>query len=187
MKTKLFLTAVGSLAMTMAYSQIGNDPDFSDWDSDNNNKIEKNEYKLNANLFEEFDADNDNKLSQSEISDKLFELVDSDSDGNIDSIEWNQAQLMVNTNKDGKVDVKLNDWDSDRDSKISKVEFDNKLKMAFAKWDTEKDNSLSKTEFNNYTFGLMDLNNDGYISDNEFEKIKELTKDNEPFWKEWFE
>jgi Ca2+-binding EF-hand superfamily protein len=187
MKTKLLLTALGSFAITLGYSQIGSDPDFSDWDSNDNNKIEKNEYRINSNLFEEFDANNDNKLSQNEIRDKVYKMVDTNTDGYIDSIEWNQAQLLVNTNKNGEVKVNLNDWDSDRDSKISKSEFDNKLKMAFAKWDTEKDNSLTKTEFNNYSFGIMDLNNDGYVAENEFQRVRELTKDNEPFWKEWFE
>lgn len=187
MKTKLFLTALGALVFTVASSQIGNDADFSDWDSNDNNRIEKNEYRINSNLFEEFDADNDDKLSPEELREKVYELVDTDSDGNIDSIEWNQAQLMVNTNKNGELEVKISDWDSDRDSKISKDEFTNKLKMGFTEWDTNADNSLSKTEFNNYSFGLMDLNNDGYIAESEFQRIRELTKDNEPFWNEWFE
>lgn len=187
MKNKLFLIVIGSFVMTLAYSQIGSDQNFSEWDANNNNRIEKSEYKLNSNVFEKWDDNDDNKLSQTELQERVYELVDANSDDMIDSIEWNQAQLMVNTQKNGEVNVKMKEWDSDRDMKISKDEFSNNLKTAFNNWDTNKDNSLSKTEFYNYSFGLMDLNNDGYIADNEFTKIKEMTKGNDPFWKEWFE
>lgn len=187
MKTKLFLTILGSCAVSIAYSQIGSDQDFSNWDANNNNRIEKNEYKLNSNLFDKWDEDKDNKLSQREIGNEVYKLVDADSDGKIDSIEWNQAMLLVNANKDGNVNVKVSDWDTDRDTKVSKEEFDNNLNSAFKKWDSNSDNGLSKTEFYNYSFGIMDLNNDGFIAETEFNSIKEKTRDNEPFWKEWFE
>lgn len=187
MKIKLFLTAIGSFAITMAYSQIGSDQKFSEWDANDNNRIEKNEYKVNANVIEKWDENGDNKLSLQEVQDKVYELVDANSDNQIDSIEWQQAQLMVNSKKAGNTEVKMNEWDANSDMKVSKEEFNQKLVSVFNKWDDNKDNALSKTEFYNYSFGFMDLNNDGSIAENEFNKVQEMTKDNEHFWDGWFD
>ncbi len=179
MKTKLFLAAIGLLSVTMAYSQIGSDQNFSDLDASDNNMIEKNEYKVNSNVFGKWDVNDDKKLSKSEFQTKVLDLIGIDSDEMNDSIEWNQAQVLLNATNNN-VDMSPNDM------KIGMNEFNQKLSSTFIKIDSNKDNSLSQSEFNNYSFKLLDLNNDGNISEDEFKKVKDVMK-GKPFWKEWFD
>jgi Ca2+-binding EF-hand superfamily protein len=210
MKTKIFLAAIGSFAMTMAYSQIGSDQSFSDLDANDNDRIESNEYKVNAKVFEKWDVNNDRKISKSEFQTKVYNLVDIDVDDMNDSIEWRQAQVLLNPGRSGATNMSSNDMnrdqdrnqnqnqnrdndkayllDNDRDSdrKMSIKEFNQKLTSAFIKIDADKDNSLSQSEFNNYSFKLLDLNNDGYIAEEEFSDVKDVMN-GKPFWKEWFD
>ncbi|NJK95506.1 MAG: hypothetical protein HC905_11915 [Bacteroidales bacterium] len=184
---KLLIAATCSLAATMAYSQTKEDKAFEKWDANNNNKIEKSEFKQNAEVFVNWDENNNNRLSALELKEEVFKIVDTNSDDRIDSMEWNQAKLMVNTNKKADMEVKFSDLDTDKNNYINEDEFNKKLVSAFENFDTNKDNSLSRTEFYNYTFGLMDQDNDGAIARNEFSNYREATKDNGPFWNEWFD
>lgn len=211
MKTKLFLAAIGSFAITMAYSQIGSDQNFSDLDANDNDRIEKNEYKVNANVFEKWDVNDDRKISKSEFQTKVYKLVDIDVDEMNDSIEWNQAQVLLNPGKSGDLNMSSNEMnrdqnrnqtqnqsqnrdndkaylldDRDNDRKMSVKEFNQKLSSAFIKIDADKDNSLSQSEFNNYSFRLLDLNNDGNIAEEEFRNVKDVMN-GKSFWKEWFD
>lgn len=177
MKLKLLLICMGSFSMMWAFAQ---DSDFRKIDSNQDGKIDLNEYKMNSHMFEKWDQNGDNRLTKEEFQNRFFSIFDSNSDDEINMNEWNMNRPFVKDN------AGFNTWDADGNGSVSKNEFSNQAGNMFTMWDKNGDMIINKDEFNEKSFEWWDFNKDVLISENEFSQMKDLTKNNRSFWDKLF-
>jgi Ca2+-binding EF-hand superfamily protein len=104
-----------------------------------------------------------------EESRDLYERWDEDLDGRLSRVEF-----TTGANRLGFFER----WDRDRDGRLSHAEFDDGVggwrgeiarRTVFDTWDDDDDRFLSRSEAVSGAFGSFDLNDNGYISEDEFD------------------
>ncbi|NJK86159.1 MAG: hypothetical protein HC906_09495 [Bacteroidales bacterium] len=207
MKT-IILILTGSFLVLSAFSQ---DVNFESWDADDNDKISKNEYALNSDMFSNWDDDDNNRISISEFNNSLYALFDGDSNDEISTGEWQEVSFLLDHSGNkavastdtvsnqygmgaetdtagvryGAGSVSMTTWDADKNNELDKDEFEKNISQIFNKWDKNQDNYISKTEFYQSTFNWWDTDSDGNITEKEFNKMKEV-RDGKSFWEKLF-
>jgi Ca2+-binding EF-hand superfamily protein len=95
-------------------------------------------------LLNALDTDHDGVISGAEIAaaDKSLATLDKDGDGNIKPDEMHMRQQTPQE----RVDHMLDEWDTNRDGKISKAEAPDRMQQQFESIDTNGDGLLDKEE-----------------------------------------
>ena len=117
--------------------------------------------------FEEWDADADSELDYDEIAGNAFEKWDRDDDGTLTQYEWKRGVDFWYPLE--KENVTFGDWDGDGDSELDADEFREAFDSSAA-GETWKYDRLDKKTFKTAYFELYDRNDDGKVSETEFEQ-----------------
>lgn len=91
-----------SAATTFYFStrQFEKRGEFDEWDTNNNNKLERNEFAIYARgvaYFEDWDTNSDNRLDEEEFSQLIFRFYDLDRDGVIRENEFSALNSMTDS------------------------------------------------------------------------------------------
>jgi Ca2+-binding EF-hand superfamily protein len=101
-------------------------------------------------------------------SEALFERWDENLDGRVSRTEFRAGAESLGF---------FVSWDEDRDGRLSQAEFDDGVggwrgeiaqRTAFGAWDDNEDRFLSRDEAVYGAFATFDLNDNGYVSEDEF-------------------
>mgnify|MGYP005749784189 CR=1 FL=1 len=115
--------------------------------------------------FAGWDTNDDNLLDENEFYISYFDTWDVNDDSMLDEEEWNNAVLHYNM--EGQA---MTDWDKNKDMKLDESEF--RAGMAknnyYRDWDRNKDNMLDENEYTEGVFMLWDVDDDGYITEEEY-------------------
>lgn len=117
--------------------------------------------------FEEWDADADSELDYDEIAGNAFAKWDRDDNGKLTEYEWKRGVDFWYP-LDREV-VAIADWDGDGDSELDADEFREAFDSSAA-GETWKYDRLDKKKFKTAYFDLYDRDDDGKVSEAEFEQ-----------------
>lgn len=179
------LIAVGLLVSLLAVAGCADEPDvepgaadsdvtedvadFDTLDANEDSSLDADElaeWTDDVGTFEEWDIDSDSELDTDEISRNTFEVWDQDRDGIISEEEWQRsAQTWYPNDPDLIV---FQDVDGDGDSEIDADEFAEGFDFSVLgeSWTSD---SLDKEAFGTAYFELFDADNDGQVSEAEWE------------------
>ncbi|MEP6259931.1 MAG: EF-hand domain-containing protein [Gillisia sp.] len=122
------------------------------------------------NYFQDiWDADGDGYLDKEEFYNTHFINADYDWNNEISLGEWNEGHLRMFANW---TDKEFSVYDEDKNGKLSKEEW-NKIFEAsewFETYDADSNNLVTQIELHNGFFNDWDLNNDGKIDEEEYNK-----------------
>ena len=82
----------------------------------------------------------------------------------------------------------LGDWDTDRDNRLARTEFDTRFGSVFDRWDADRNAAVSRDELADTWYDLWDNNNDNIVDEQEWTrattnwKFDGVTYDN---WRDW--
>lgn len=145
---------------------------FSEWDTDNNEKLSKSEFQENFSEehFTGWDTNDDDHLSQEEYYKATFMILDKNNNQELDATEtdWGYEHLYGDY-VDYDVDVKEGDdsvtltYDQYRES-VRDTRF-------YSESDANNDSDLTKEELSSSIFQNLDWDNDGSITSSEFQQF----------------
>ena len=172
---KKFLLLFLLLSVTSLYSQ---NMEFTDFDTDNDWWIEKNEFidKFVKLYSEDWDNTNDTKLDDEDFYLSTYMLIDKDNDDILDQEEWDFGfEEFFGEYITGNFDM----HDYDDDNIITYEEYFDSLYDTdyFLTWDVDKDTYLSQFELGEAVFENWDRNNNGVLGRGEFNGMDEYFLD----------
>jgi Ca2+-binding EF-hand superfamily protein len=111
----------------------------------------------------------------------LLDAIDTDGDGIVTLLEWNEFFQSRDLNKDGKISP--DEFKREAPQAIDKPDYVKEREVLFGKLDADKSESISRSEWlaNDRSFRRLDANADGSLSQEEF------LSPNGRFWNELFE
>lgn len=142
---------------------------YSQWDLNDDGEISEPEfYKV---VFKRLDTNNDNYLSQNEW--RLCEKYLFTSGGDNEKKESNN---IIQKKKQKVKNLKFQNLDADNDKKLGLNEVEAGLREIeyFQTFDSNDNNTLNRNELNSQVYEYMDLDNNGIIEKREFERIQSL-------------
>lgn len=120
-----------------------------------------------------YDSNKDGFIQPEEFTTYLYTRSDHDGDGYMGDEEWkvNTSQLYRPYK-----DVDYNTytyWDQDKDSRLDSNEVKTLIEKTglYSKWDVNTDGKVSNDEFEKGTFAAYDDNSDGALSINEWKSV----------------
>ncbi len=123
------------------------------------------EWADDEGTFNDWDADTDSELDPDEITANAFEIWDTDANDSITEEEWeNSAQLWYPNETDVIV---FNDVDEDGDSEVDVDEFAERFDYSVI-GETWTRDTFDEDTFENAYFELFDMDNDGRVSETEW-------------------
>lgn len=81
-----------------------------------------------------------------------------------------------------------NDWDTDRDNRLARNEFDARWGGVYDRWDRDRNAAVSRDELADTWYDLWDNNNDNFIDENEWNRATGAWKfDGVDYntWRDW--
>lgn len=166
MKNKYLLIATFLGASTCSFSQVSNS--LNTYDTNRDGTLDRNEYGASwerERSFEYWDSDDDGLIENEEYTSGVRELYDYDGNQMIDRTEWDRPSPW--SAELGSYE----DYDMNQDDNIDEAEW-NKRGGSFAyesTYDQDQDGYLNEEEYIDMTYDSSDINQDGVLSDDEFE------------------
>ncbi|NJK86160.1 MAG: hypothetical protein HC906_09500 [Bacteroidales bacterium] len=132
-------------------------------------------------MYDRWDDDGDNRISQSEFTGSYFDILDVDSDNEINMDDWNKARPILSgihtgmkdkTGKSGKTDQTVKTDESDQSGILGQGQTDQPNQTG-----TDRDQTMQDDQDVRYGAGMGSLNdldndNDNVVDEDEFEKSK---------------
>lgn len=179
-RTLTALALAGTLGLTACGSDEPTEPqaldqdtttaagEFDTLDADGDSYLDEDEIAEYANkaAFEPWDADADSEIDRDEIVGNAFWLFDADGDGAVTQAEWEDGATRWLPS--GTVIVPVADHDADGDSELDEDEF-TEAYDADALGEDWVDVPLDEQEFADRYFELYDADDDGKVTEQEFE------------------
>lgn len=169
MKLKNIFT-IGTLLFSAAF--FGQQKNFSDYDSNRNNTIEKEEFiDVYKNEYSEnVPMGTKTEISREDFYKMVFSELDRDRDENLNEDEWNIGLEYLYRDYLSK-DYNLTDKDEN-----SVIDYDEYYEQAyqtdyFTYWDVDKDEYLNEDERVEAVFTAFDSNDDGLLEKSEFDRF----------------
>ena len=117
-------------------------------------------------VFDAWDVDSDSELDRDEIAGNAFELWDADGNGSVSEVEWKDG-----TERWYPADVEVTvfgDWDGDGDSELDADEFNENFDVS-SLGESWRSDTVSESTFKLGYFELYDEDDDGKVSESEWE------------------
>ncbi|MEQ8798866.1 MAG: hypothetical protein RJQ08_14285 [Salinisphaeraceae bacterium] len=138
-------------------------------DTDNDTKIDFGEFKMGFDaqrFFSDWDRNDNGRIEEDEYVTAHFSLIDLDRDGVITSNEWESSGRFW---LEDDYPVGFSHWDIDGDERINRDEFACRLetKTVFQRWDADSSDSLNEKEVMAGIHGSWDADDDGVIDQQE--------------------
>lgn len=153
------------------------DNSFNDWDTDENNRINMEEFQSHfiENYYPDWNLDNDEYLDDEDFYRMTFRVLDSNKDEYLDTSEskWGydyvygkyvDYEISVVNESDGEIDYQTfyrSIYESDY----------------YSNFDSDNDGHLNEQELAKAMFTTWDINGNGYLSNNEFTTFNNLYLD----------
>ena len=165
-KTAYLLLVTFLVTISCSFSQVTNS--FNTYDVNRDGTLDRDEYGASwerERAFDYWDSDDDGLIENEEYTSGVRERYDYDGNQMIDRTEWDRpspwsAELGP-----------YEDYDMNQDDNIDEAEWD-KRGGSFAyenTYDRDQDGYLNEEEYIDMTYDSSDLNQDGVLSDDEFE------------------
>lgn len=142
---------------------------FSDWDSNRNTELDRQEFAnayVNSNYFSKW-SKGKSSIGYDELYATVFRSVDADSTEAITKPEFDDTMKRFYF---GLMRSSFSDWDKNTDETITRDEFTTHVGSTnlSSLWDANGDRSISEREMAAGMFYKCDTNNNGLIDENEF-------------------
>jgi Ca2+-binding EF-hand superfamily protein len=146
---------------------------FSDWDTDANSRIERNEFVqayVRQGYFKKWGQSQ--SISYVQLADELFASLDVDKTTTISPVEFT---AQIKQFYFGLFQESFRQWDDNNDGSLSKQEFTTHASSSKLPtlWDNNVDQRISEQEMAGGMFYLCDANGDGFVDDAELIAWKE--------------
>jgi Ca2+-binding EF-hand superfamily protein len=145
---------------------------FADFDNDNDNLIDREEFKetFTANYYDDWNNQDDDYLDDEDFYVSVYDMWDADEDEVLTEEEW----IMGYDYYYG--DYIVNDYeavDVDGDGFIEYAEYNDVLGDSdfFATWDVDASEYLSEEELAEGVFTIWDVDNSGYLERDEYDEF----------------
>ncbi len=141
---------------------------YSDWDTDANQQIARNEFDQRwQSGFGEWDVDGDGALGPDESADTFYDWFDRNNDNIIDENEWNAGTERWRF--DNVTWGDWNTWDSDANAELSETEWragwNNNV---WSSWDADGDGVAGRDEMADTFWDFFDGNDDDIVDAGEW-------------------
>jgi len=139
---------------------------WSDFDTDDDDRISRSEYDdaIGTHGFDHYDADGNDEIDDDEWAEGLFENWDDDGDGKVDRGEYRQARRVWHA---ANVEwPEYTAWDTDGDGNVDMAEFEDwdGTETLFAAYDANQDDAIVAEEYAARTWTYWDGDDDGYVT-----------------------
>lgn len=164
-KLKTNLLVLSLLLSATAFSQ-----EYGDFDANTDKKIDQNEFNQRfGENYNQWDTNMDDNVDEREFYEYTFNQLDQDRDRNLNQEEWMRGNDSLYGDYIGERD--FNEIDSDRNQRVSNMEFEDALRRSYYYYDMDKnrDRKVDKNELNEGVYGRMDKNKDKSIDEQEYE------------------
>ncbi len=146
--------------------------EYEEFDANADGKIDEKEFQ---NIFSEnfsgWDHDGDGILTEKEFYDSVFDIIDANADGMLNSNEWDAGYSFIFGDFLGTPNS--SQFDLNGDHKVSREEFHGSIRFSdfFSFYDENGDGSVELKEFNNGVFAHWDRDRNQYIEKSEYESF----------------
>lgn len=143
---------------------------FDNYDTNRDRNIDRNEFnERNNQNYQMWDTNRDNNLDEREYYDYTFRSLDRDGDRDLNQEEWESGRDNVYGDYLDSDD--FNQYDRDRNQRMSQDEFDRSMRGTYfyGDMDTNRDRRVDTDEFNQRSFEGMDRNRDDRVDQSEYD------------------
>ncbi len=175
MKRKLILNNLLYIIVVLLISsgcERQTDLSFEDFDKDNDNLIDREEFKdvFSANYYDDWNNKDDPYLDDEDFYISIYDMWDADDDKMLTEEEW----IMGYDYYYGEYIVKdYEAVDVDGDGYVEYAEFNDVLDDSdfFITWDVDASKYLDEEELAEGLFSIWDVDNSGFLERDEYEEF----------------
>lgn len=170
---KIFPLPLIVVLMLSACSATNKYQTFVDWDSNDNNQVERREFvdAYQANGYFKKWSNAKYSVTYQELFNSVFESLDADKDNKLSIVEFNsQIKLFYF----GLFNETLDRWDLNSDASIDQGEFNERVSSTNlgSIWDTDNDKRITEGEMAGGMFYICDADSNGQVSETELNAWK---------------
>jgi len=152
--------------------------DFGDFDTNRDNMIQKTEFRsvFMDNYTDDWNVRDDAGLDDEDFYTTTYYIIDRDNDNLLMKEEWDMG---YNYYYGDYLTDDFTMYDLNRDNYISHEEYVTSLRDTdyFLMWDVDRNQYLSESELADRVFEIWDTNDDGIMSQTEFQRLDRHLED----------